>query len=344
MNKILKTLPLLVLFALVGCNSNSVKVKPKNGTKVEAQEAYEALEKTVAFLNEQNAIEANVKKLALDAKINEKEVKEDKTLQQTADMTVKASNGTLDVALTGIKDEAAEPIGAVELKADVSLKGKVLKEESQKLEDVNVSGKADINAYISNGDLYAHVDEKTGKLVDDASLAIQEKTVGMQWPIKYMFDLDIDIRKFIVDFDLNDVMDEYNKMSEEEKGEFLFQKYSDTSYSIYAKHTEKDEKVENDYYVETETTVIEASIEFDTEKGVKRAAFKVDYAQVEYVYGELYQDEGFDASQYEASFLKQECTNTKVKAQGEASFKYGDNVKVTLPEDLNKYIPMPLFK
>lgn len=344
MNKIIKTLPLLALFTLVGCNSNSVKVKPKNGTKVEAQEAYEALEKTVNYLNEQDAIGATVKKLSVDAKINEKEVTEEKKLQQTADMTVKATNGTLDVALSGIKDETAEPKGAIELKSDVSLKGKAVKEDTGKLEDIKVSGKVDLNAYVSSGDLYVHVDENTGKFVDEASMAIQGKTVGMQWPLKVTLDTNIDIKKFIVDFDLSEVMDEYNEMSEEEKADFLFQKYSDTSYSIYAKHTETEEKVENDYYVETESTVVEASIEFDTEKGVTRAAFVVNNVQVKYVYGELYKEEGFDASQYDASFLKQECNNVKVKAQGEATFKYGDNVKVTLPEDLNKYIPMPLFK
>ena len=105
MKKIIRVLPLLALFTLAGCSNSSVNVKPKNGTKVEAQEVYEALQATVETLNQQNAISTTVKKLVVDIQTKQHDIQEDNTLKLTTDMSIKAKNGVLTAALTGLKNE-----------------------------------------------------------------------------------------------------------------------------------------------------------------------------------------------------------------------------------------------
>lgn len=344
MKKIIRVLPLLALFTLAGCSNSSVNVKPKNGTKVEAQEVYEALQATVETLNQQNAISTTVKKLVVDIQTKQHDIQEDNTLKLTTDMSIKAKNGVLTAALTGLKNEEEKAIGSAELKADVTVKGKATNEKTNELVDVNVSGKADVKAYVSEGNLYANIDEKTGKIVDDVAVAVSGDKVGVEWPAKYYFALGVDLKEFKIDYDLDDIMAEYNAMSDEEKAEFLFQKYSETSYSIYTKHVENKEDKDGDYLEGTTALTVEASVEFDTKKGITRAAFTVSNSETDTVYSELSDEEGFDASAYEASFLNQTIEQTTIKAQGEASFKYGSDVKVSLPDDLNTYLPFVLFK
>lgn len=343
MKKLFKALPLLAMLTLVGCNNQSVNVKPKNGEKVDAPTMINALGETVNNLNKQTALGVSVKKLNLDAKVHEYEINEEKNgLIETVDMSIKASEGTLNAAISGLNTEDAKIIAQADLKAKANVSGKLLNEETQKLEDKKASGSVNVNAYLSEGDIYFYVDEKTGEFVNKVADMVGEQ-VPVEFPAKYYLDANADLSTFKLDFDAAEMLEDYEKLTDEEKADIVFQKYSETSFSVYGNHTENKEEKDGEYLISTTTTAVEVSLEFDIEKGLIRAAFIITNTETEYVYGKLYDEEGFVASNYEASFLTSVVSTNKVTAQGEASFQYGDQVKVTLPEDLDTYLPLVLF-
>lgn len=344
MKKIYKSLPLLAILTLVGCNNQSIHVEPKKGEKVEIQEMADALGATVANLNKQTAMSVSAKKINIDAKVHQYEINEEKNgLIEVADMKIKATEGTLNAGITGLNTPDAEIIASANLKAKANVSGKLMNEETQKLEDRKASGTVKVDSYLSKGDVYFYVDEKTGEFVNKVADMVGE-TVPVEFPAKYYLDLDADLSTFSLDYDAEDFLKEYGELTPEEKEDIVFQKYSETSFSIYGKHSETKEKKNDKYLIKTSVTDVEASLEFDIEKGLTRAAFIVTETETKYVYGELYSETDFDASKYEESFLNSVVETSVVKAQGEAGFKYGDDVKVTLPEDLDTYLPLMLFK
>ena len=256
------------------------------------------------------------------------------------EVKVYINNDLLDFSKLGDKPQIYEGRTYVPIRTVAEALG--FKLEWHKLEDKKASGSVNVNAYLSEGDIYFYVDEKTGEFVNKVADMAGEQ-VPVEFPAKYYLDTNADLSTFKLDFDAAEILEDYEKLTDEEKADIVFQKYSETSFSVYGNHTENKEEKDGEYLISTTTTAAEVSLEFDIEKGLTRAAFIITNTETEYVYGKLYDEEGFVASNYEASFLTSVVSTNKVTAQGEASFQYGDKVKVTLPEDLDTYLPLVLF-
>lgn len=346
MKHLLKTLPLLFVLTLIGCNGNSkdVNVKPKNGTKVEAAEFFDALAETEESMLSRQAIGIKATKLALDADIKESDVA-DKKLEPKEDAKIKLSEGSVTMNVKGITKEKNPENATAEIHVDTKVDITLNLVDGEKPADSSIKGQVKPNIYSEKGILYLDLDKGTGDVVKKLAKATGG-TVPITFPGQYSLEGAVDFSSFSIDLDAEEMRDGYNALSAEQKQKVTFQKYSDTSYSVWVDHliTEEVEKTEdNKYVLGTEKTDIQASMVIDTKLGITEANFIIEEESSDTVYSELRYQSTFVESDYEEAFLNSEISHQKINGQGSVSFSYDDKVKVTLPDNLDSYSPLMFY-
>ena len=345
MKHLLKTLPLLFVLTLVGCNNSSgVKVKPKNGTKVEAAEFFEALSKTEESMLSRQAIGIKATNLAVDAKIREDEVVDNK-IEKSDDLVIKTSEGTVTMNVKGITKEKDPKNATAEIHVDTKVDVQVNLLDGEKPADGVIKGQAKPNIYSEQGNLYLDIDKGTGDIIKKAA-KVTGSEVPVSFPAQYVLKDAVDFSSFGIDLDAEEMEEGYAQLTEEQKSKVIFQKYSSTSYSLWIDHlvTEEVKKSDDDKYVMSkETADIQASMVIDTTLGITEANFIVAQETSRTVYYELRYSSGFDPANYEDAFLNSELENQKINFEGSAKFSYDDKVKVTLPDNLDDYADLSLL-
>ncbi len=337
MKKSLKFLPLVTLLALTGCvgKTDTFTVKPKDGTKVDAEEALTKLEDSITALTKFDAIGVDVDKLKVNVNLNQYAEIEEEKAEKIVGAKIDVNNVTLKGGLVNLSDADEHPEniqGAFDFAANsVKIDADIMNEETAKLENHKVNGKGGIHAYVDDTNIYFNVDEDCGKLVNDVA-AVAGEELDIEFPIKTYFENVVS--GFDLDIEEGQFLDSYNELTSDQQAAFLFQKYSNTSYSIYCNYQGTNDKYdeETEYLLKRDTIGLEAAIEFDVEKGLSRAAFIVSYETVQ-----TFAYDYVDYEEYSKEFLEKPQQEVKIQAQGEAKFKYNDKVKVNLPNDLDQY-------
>lgn len=342
MKKIVYLIPLLAVMAIASCQ-NKDGIKPKDGVVIEADEAFAALDLTMENMEKQTAVEAYVRSLAIDSDIDQFKIVEGDKLQQSVDMNIKTSEGVLDLAVVSLNKEKenADAQASISLNTKITANGTVENKEGVQKE-IHSNGKMVSNVYISEGKTYINISKETKPFVESIAASLDEKLPTLLWPLRYRLDTAVSFKDFSFQFDAEEELEKFNELSEEERNDFVFQKYSKTSFSIYTKHTTTEEEKDGEYLLEKQITNYEVTLEFDINEGLQRVAFIINEDTSKTVYSEIYQDEGFNAANYNKAFLSSNISKEVVKAAGKASFNYGSDVDFSLPKDLPIYIPIPL--
>ena len=346
MKHLLKTLPLLFVLTLIGCNGNSkdVNVKPKNGTKVEAAEFFEALSQTEEVMLNKQAIGIKASKLALDATIKESEVA-DKKLEANEDVNIKLTEGSVNMNVKGITKEKDPKNATAEIHVDAKVDMTLNLIDGQKPSDTSIKGQVKPNIYGDKGNLYLDLDKGTGEVVKKIA-KVSGSVVPIAIPGQYFIENAVDFSTFNIDLDAEEMKEGYNALSQEDKAKVTFQKYSANSYSIWIDHliTEEINKTEDGKYVlSKEKTDIQASMVIDKTVGITEANFIINEESSRTVYYELRYESSFVETDYEEAFLNSEVNHQVINGQGSVSFSYDDKVKVTLPDNLDSYSPLMLY-
>ena len=343
-------LPLITL-ALVGCNKSNpnsgstsksgsddtITVSVDPGTPVTKEECQRALNTAAQSFVDQDSIgldtkglEAHIENVAYDLVENE--------FAKVQDLKVDLPNVALSLRTQGItaEDINKDFLASLALKTQVKLNGKVASDKAEnkgQLVDVALDAPLELNAYYVGGDPFINLPKSNQTLIDQVVATAGNVTDQDISSYASMITLPFNVHLINLGIDLSGVRESLkgevasfiDALDVSEEDILTFQKYSETSYSIYLEKQIENEKVDGDYVLSKEVTSIKAAVLFDTSVGLTSATVEVTDNAYETFAKTIDLEE--EASNYTKEQLETKVTVETSHAIGQLNFTYGEQAK-----------------